>query len=90
MNWKIFCSTFLLLFLAELGDKTQLAVIVTTAKTKQPLTVFLGAAIALAVVTLIGVVFGEFITEHVPENVMRIVSGMLFLIFGGLILAGKF
>lgn len=89
MSWRVIFSTFMLLFLAELGDKTQLAVIATTAKTRAPLSVFIGAAVALTVVTLIGVVFGEAITLKVPPTVMRIVSGSLFLIFGVLILTGK-
>jgi putative Ca2+/H+ antiporter (TMEM165/GDT1 family) len=89
MSWKVIFSTFMLLFLAELGDKTQLAVITSTANTRNPLSVFIGATLALAVVTLIGVVFGEAITARVPPTVMRVVAGSLFLIFGALILTGK-
>ena len=51
MDWKTILSTFLI-FLAELGDKTQLACIALTCRARSPLAVFLGAVGALAVVTL--------------------------------------
>jgi len=52
MDWKTILSTFGLIFLAELGDKTQLACIALTCRARSPLAVFLGAVGALAVVTL--------------------------------------
>jgi Ca2+/H+ antiporter, TMEM165/GDT1 family len=58
MEWKTFFAAFGVLFLAELGDKTQLAIITLTANTKSPLSVFLGASAALVLVSLLGVVFG--------------------------------
>ncbi|MGI6207316.1 MAG: TMEM165/GDT1 family protein [Anaerolineae bacterium] len=85
MDWKVLVSTFGLLFLAELGDKTQLAVISMTAKHKAPLSVFLGAFVALGLVTLIGVVFGEALTRVVPEDLMRRVSAGFFILMGVLI-----
>ena len=54
----VVATTFLMIFLAELGDKTQLAVITLTSKHQNPLSVFAGAAVALVLVTLIGVIFG--------------------------------
>ena len=53
MDWKTILSTFGLIFLAELGDKTQLACIGMACRTRSPLAVFLGAVGALAAVTLI-------------------------------------
>ena len=79
---KVFLSTFALLFVAELGDKTQLAVITMTAKHKMPLWVFLGATLALATVTLIGVVGGELITRVIPEAALRKIAAVLFVIMG--------
>jgi putative Ca2+/H+ antiporter (TMEM165/GDT1 family) len=58
MDWKIFGTAFLTLFLAELGDKTQLAVITMTASTESKISVFLGASLALIVVTALGVLIG--------------------------------
>ncbi len=84
MDWRVLISTFGLLFVAELGDKTQLAVINMTAKHKSPVPVFLGAFLALALVTLIGVVFGEALTRVVPPDLMRKISGALFVVMGAL------
>jgi putative Ca2+/H+ antiporter (TMEM165/GDT1 family) len=81
-GFKILLSTFALLFLAELGDKTQLAVISMTAKHKAPLWVFVGATLALAAVTSIGVLGGELLTRFIPEMVMRKVAAVLFVFMG--------
>ena len=66
---RVLLSTFALLFVAELGDKTQLAVISMTAKHKMPLMIFVGAASALAAVTLLGVLGGELLTRFIPEMI---------------------
>ena len=79
---KVLLSTFALLFVAELGDKTQLAVINMTAKHKMPIYVFIGATLALAAVTAIGVLGGELITRVIPEQVLRKVAAGLFVCMG--------
>jgi putative Ca2+/H+ antiporter (TMEM165/GDT1 family) len=79
---KILLSTFALLFVAELGDKTQLAVISMTAKHNQPLWVFLGATLALAAVTALGVLGGELLTRIIPEGVLRKIAAGLFVGMG--------
>lgn len=79
---KVLLSTFALLFVAELGDKTQLAVINMTAKHKMPLWVFLGAALALAAVTALGVLGGELLTRFIPEEILRKVAAVLFVAMG--------
>jgi len=79
---KVFLSTFALLFVAELGDKTQLAVITMTAKHKMPLGISLGATLALAAVTLLGVLRGELLTRVIPEAVLRKIAAVLFVIMG--------
>lgn len=86
MDWKTLLSTFGLIFLAELGDKTQLACIGLTCKARSPLAVFLGAVAALAVVTLIGVVFGEALANLIPTAYIRKASGALFVVIGAVIL----
>jgi Ca2+/H+ antiporter, TMEM165/GDT1 family len=89
MDWKIFGTAFLTLFLAELGDKTQLAVITMTASTESKLSVFLGAALALVVVTLLGVLVGSVLIEWVPAEWLHRIVAVAFIAIGGLMLMGK-
>lgn len=89
MDWKIFVSAFGLIFLAELGDKTQLAAIAMTARSQSPLAVFLGAMAGFGLLTLIGVAFGGLIMRFVPEAYVRFAAGGLFILFGILIILGK-
>lgn len=82
MNWKIFFTTFGMIFLAELGDKTQLATIMLTSKTKLPLSVFVGATSALCLVTLIGVVLGEGLVAVIPQKVLTKGAALAFIAVG--------
>lgn len=82
LDWKTFGTVFSALFLAELGDKTQLATITMTASTGKPVSVFIGAALALATVTLLGVVFGAAITRIVPELWLKRGAALLFVGIG--------
>jgi len=82
MDWKTFTATFVALFWAEMGDKTQLAAISMTSKTGKPLSVFLGAALALCLVTLIGVIFGEGLMKVVPEAYVHRGAAVLFVVIG--------
>lgn len=82
MNFRVFATTFATLFLAEMGDKTQLAAINLSASTKEPLSVFLGGAAALAAVTGLGVLFGEGIVRLVPEVYLRRGAALLFMGMG--------
>jgi crotonobetainyl-CoA:carnitine CoA-transferase CaiB-like acyl-CoA transferase len=54
MDWRVFLATFGAIFLAEMGDKTQLAAMTMAAETKRPWTVFVGATLALACVSALG------------------------------------
>lgn len=89
MDWKIFGTAFLTLFLAELGDKTQLAVITMTSSTESKLSVFLGASLALVAVTLIGVVFGGVLSQYIPTEWLQKIVAVAFIVIGGLMLLGK-
>ncbi len=82
MDWKVFLSTFALLFVAELGDKTQLAVISMTSKHGRPWPVFIGATVALTLVTLLGVVGGEAVYHVIPESLLTRVSAVAFVVIG--------
>jgi putative Ca2+/H+ antiporter (TMEM165/GDT1 family) len=89
IDWKLLWSTFGLLFVAELGDKTQLAVICTSASSDCPWTVFLGAASALVVVTLIGTLAGQAISRFVSPDVLRKGAAGLFVLMGVLMFFEK-
>jgi len=86
MDWRLLASAFGLVFLAELGDKTQLAVMMLSAESESPWTVFFGAGGALLASTLLAVLFGTALTRVVPEEYLRIGAGLLFLVLGALIL----
>jgi putative Ca2+/H+ antiporter (TMEM165/GDT1 family) len=89
MDWKIFGTAFLTLFLAELGDKTQLAVITMTASTESKISIFLGATLALIVVTAVGVLIGGALSEWVPTEWLQRIVAIAFIAIGVLILFGK-
>lgn len=93
MDWKLFGTAFLTLFLAELGDKTQLAVITMSAKNEtfgSHVSVFLGAGLALVCVTLLGVVFGATLSQYVPTDILQKIVAAAFIVIGVLMLLGKF
>ena len=87
---KFFWATFLAVFLAELGDKTQLATLVLASKSQNRLLVFLGAASALVLASALGVLAGKLVGEHLPLRYIRLVGGGLFIILGLAMLWGKF
>jgi len=89
MDLKIIGTTFMTLFLAEMGDKTQLAVLSLTAAGKQPLAVFVGAAGALLLVTALGVLVGEGLTRIVPEVILHKAAALLFIVIGVVMLFSK-
>jgi Ca2+/H+ antiporter, TMEM165/GDT1 family len=86
MDWRLFFGTFGLIFLAELGDKTQLASMAASAGTKSPLSVFAGASLALVTSTLIAVLVGSTIHRLVPEHYIKILAAILFFTFGAFFL----
>ncbi len=86
---RVLLSTFALLFIAELGDKTQLAVITMTVRHKMPLYVFVGAVLALSTVTLLGVLGGEALAHLIPEAILRKIAAVMFVGMGLLIWFGK-
>jgi putative Ca2+/H+ antiporter (TMEM165/GDT1 family) len=89
MNLRTFLTTFGLIFVAEMGDKTQLAAITLVAKTKEPVAVFLGAALALAAVSLIGVVVGSALASWINTQYLEKTAAVAFITIGVLMLLGK-
>ena len=85
MNWNALVSTFGLIFVAELGDKTQLAVVTQTCKYRRPWAVFVGASLALGAVTLLGAMGGQFLGTIVPESLLRFAAALAFVVMGVLV-----
>lgn len=89
MDWKMFGTAFLTLFLAELGDKTQLAVITMTAKSDSKVAIFLGASAALVLVSLLGVLVGGVLSQYIPTDWLQRIVAVAFIVIGILMLLGK-
>ena len=90
MDLRVLLTTFGIIFLAEMGDKTQLAAMTMSAQTKKPWAVFIGSSLALAAVSALGVVVGGVIGEYVPLEWVKRGAAVAFIIIGILMLAGKF
>ena len=87
MDWKLLGSTYAAIFLAELGDKTQLATL-TLATDRSRWTVFAGSALALVTSSLLAVLGGELVARTIPPHVIRRGAGVLFLLLGASFLLG--
>ena len=82
MDWQILLSTFGLVFVAELGDKTQLAVMAQTCKFRRPWSVFLGGSLALSAVTALGAIGGKVLSTIVPDMIVRAAAALGFAVMG--------
>jgi len=83
MDWKVFLTVFGTVFLAELGDKTQLAtVLFATRESIHPLLVFLAASLALVATSAVGVAAGTFIADQIDTRVLSYIAGAGFIIIG--------
>jgi len=90
MDWRVILTTFGVIFLAKLGDKTQLAAMTLAAQTRRPWECHIGASIALACVSAIGVAVGGILGEYLPLAWIKRAAAVAFIIIGALILIGKF
>ncbi|MFX1510192.1 MAG: TMEM165/GDT1 family protein [Promethearchaeota archaeon] len=86
---RVWVRAFILLFLAELGDKTQLIVILLAATTGQLLLVFVAAFLALALVNGIGVFVGDRARKYLSTTTITYVAAAAFIIAGALVLIGS-
>lgn len=89
MDISIVIKTFLLIFMAELGDKTQLAILSSTAGSESKLSVFTGAALALVVTSVLAVLLGSTINKLVNPRYFQIGAGVLFVVMGVMFIFGK-
>jgi putative Ca2+/H+ antiporter (TMEM165/GDT1 family) len=90
MDWRLILTTFGIIFLAEMGDKTQIAAMTMAATKKRPWEVFIGASMALVAVSAIGVIVGSLLSEYLPLDWIKRAAGVAFIVIGALILWGKF
>ena len=80
-------TTFVTVFLAEMGDKTQLTTITLSSTTNKPLAVFIGSSVALILATLLGALAGGSIANLIPAFLLKLLSGIVFLLIGIKLLA---
>lgn len=78
-TWGIFSSTFFTIFLAEMGDKTQLATLLMSAQSQSPWVVFTGAAAALIATSLLGVLIGRWLANRLSPKTLETSAGALLL-----------
>lgn len=82
MNWALFWSTFGLVFMAELGDKTQLTVLAQSAATNSPWTVFAAGSAALVAASAVGALAGSVLSRFVSPRMLNVGGGVLFVVLG--------
>jgi Ca2+/H+ antiporter, TMEM165/GDT1 family len=81
-----FLSTFITIFLAEMGDKTQLATLLLSAQSQSPWIVFIGAGSALIATSLVGVLLGRYLAKILSPKTLDIAAGILLMVISILLL----
>lgn len=84
-EFGIFFSTFITIFLAEIGDKTQMTVLLMSAQSKAPWVVFLGAGSALIATSLCGVLLGKWLSTRIAPRLLDKAAAMLLLVVAGML-----
>ena len=82
MILSLLLSTFITIFIAELGDKTQLATLTMSGTSNKPVAVFLGSSIALISASLIGALARGSISNFLPEIILKSIAALTFFILG--------
>ncbi|MCX7822380.1 MAG: TMEM165/GDT1 family protein [Syntrophobacterales bacterium] len=82
MDWRLFLTTFFAIFVAELGDKTQLATFCFASDAKSRLTVFLAASAALVSTSAIAVLCADVVRRFVSPDLIRWLAGGFFVAIG--------
>jgi len=78
MDWQLLGLSFMTVFLAEIGDKSQLAAIALSGSLKSPRAVFFGSVMALLLTSLIGVLAGEGVAELLPARMLKALAAIGF------------
>jgi putative Ca2+/H+ antiporter (TMEM165/GDT1 family) len=87
MDWKLLLTTFGSVFLAELGDKTQLATLCFATGKNTFLSVFIGSSLALVTSSLLACIIGSSLSRVLPARWVQLGAGLLFLVIGALLVA---
>jgi putative Ca2+/H+ antiporter (TMEM165/GDT1 family) len=83
VDFKVLATVFATVFVAELGDKTQIATLLFASNAKvSPLTVFIGASAALVATSAIGVLAGSLAAEYLNPRYLQIAAGIGFITIG--------
>lgn len=83
MNWKLMITIFSTVFLAEIGDKTQLATMLFAANNKiSKIDVFIASSLALVSAAAIGVIIGGFLSYFISEKYLNYIAGTGFIVIG--------
>lgn len=89
MEWKILLTSFTTVFLAELGDKTQLAIFGLGAGSSSRWSVFIGSSLALVLSSAIACLVADAVARVVPLKLIRLGAGTLFIVLGLWMLLGR-
>jgi putative Ca2+/H+ antiporter (TMEM165/GDT1 family) len=82
MDFALLASTFVTVFLAELGDKTQLAIVTISGTSSRPGAVFAGSSAALVLASLLGAAAGGSLSAVIPTNALQLAASVGFLVIG--------
>ncbi|MRG92011.1 TMEM165/GDT1 family protein [Polyangium spumosum] len=88
MDWKLFASTFAAIFLAEMGDKTQIATLTLAGSGSSRWVVFAASALALVATSAVAVLLGEVVSRYVPAIWVKRAAGLVFVVLGVIYLVG--
>jgi putative Ca2+/H+ antiporter (TMEM165/GDT1 family) len=80
MNWQLFVITFSTVFLAEIGDKSQLAAIALSGSSRSTKAVFLGSISALILTSLLGVIVGGSFAQFLPQRLLKTLAAIGFML----------
>ena len=78
--FSIFFTTFTTIFIAELGDKTQIATLMLSAESGRPIIVFLGSSLALISSSIVGVLIGKWLSKQISPRKFALSTGVLMTI----------
>ena len=78
--FTIFITTFTTIFIAELGDKTQIATLMLSAESGEPIIVFIGSSLALISSSVVGVLIGKWLSERISASRFAFITGVLMIL----------